>query len=256
MRRIFRRPAEVKAPQFTFVVTYGRSGSTLVQGLLNTLPGTLMRGENGLFVVHLFRAWQRARVFRKKHVGHGSVNQTSAFYGLREVKPTKIVTLTRRLLVPQMLGEVKRSEVDVLGFKEVAWHQIQPEETEAFFDFFERVFPGVTYVLNQRDLDAVTGSGFWQLHEPEEALRKIHRIQAIQEFLRTTRPERVVELRYEVLTGEDQDASAAMLRELSEFVVGRFDDQILASLRETMKTGYGPNPFGKSHGRKVRRKKG
>ena len=33
-----RRDARATKHQFVFVVTYGRSGSTLTQGLLNTLP--------------------------------------------------------------------------------------------------------------------------------------------------------------------------------------------------------------------------
>ena len=31
---------------YVFVMTYGRSGSTLLMGLLNTIPGYLVRGEN------------------------------------------------------------------------------------------------------------------------------------------------------------------------------------------------------------------
>ena len=31
---------------YVFVMTYGRSGSTLLMGLLNTIPGYLIRGEN------------------------------------------------------------------------------------------------------------------------------------------------------------------------------------------------------------------
>ena len=37
---------------YVFVVTYGRTGSTLVQVLLNTLPRTLVRSENGMFHVY------------------------------------------------------------------------------------------------------------------------------------------------------------------------------------------------------------
>ena len=35
---------------YVFVVTYGRSGSTLVQGMLNTMPRTLVRGEHALSI--------------------------------------------------------------------------------------------------------------------------------------------------------------------------------------------------------------
>lgn len=39
-----------------FIVTYGRSGSTLTQSLLNTLPGYQIRGENGNLAWFLARA--------------------------------------------------------------------------------------------------------------------------------------------------------------------------------------------------------
>ena len=38
---------------YVFVMTYGRSGSTLVQGLLNAIPGYLIRGENAAALNHL-----------------------------------------------------------------------------------------------------------------------------------------------------------------------------------------------------------
>src|SRR3954464_1127587 len=53
-------------PGFVFVVTYGRSGSTLVQGLLNALPGTLVRGENNFYILPLFQAWSLASAFQAR----------------------------------------------------------------------------------------------------------------------------------------------------------------------------------------------
>src|SRR6056297_391020 len=44
-----------------FVVTYGRSGSTLVQNLLNGLPGACVRGENENLLAPLVRAWDIVR---------------------------------------------------------------------------------------------------------------------------------------------------------------------------------------------------
>ena len=54
----------ISVPRFLFVVTYGRSGSTLVQGLLNAMPGVLVRGENNLFVLPLFRSWDALASFQ------------------------------------------------------------------------------------------------------------------------------------------------------------------------------------------------
>ena len=72
------------SPQYVFVVTYGRSGSTLTQGMLNTLPRTLVRGENNLYLLPLYRAYNGLKTFAEKFAGAGAAKPTSAFYGLRE----------------------------------------------------------------------------------------------------------------------------------------------------------------------------
>jgi hypothetical protein len=83
-RREARRDRAVRTRKFTyvFVVTYGRSGSTLTQGLLNTLPRTLVRGENNLYLLFMFRAERLAKTFKKQHSRHGAGSTSSAFYGL------------------------------------------------------------------------------------------------------------------------------------------------------------------------------
>jgi hypothetical protein len=253
VKRRVRRPTVVPTYRYVFVVTYGRSGSTLVQGLLNTLPRTLVRGENNLYILHLYRAWASVRKFRGVHRRHKPRVSHSAFYGLHEITPASFVESTRSLVTGHLLGSVAPKEVDVLGFKEVLWHRIRPSETESFFEFLDRTFPGCRFLLNERDHEKVVGSGFWQGHDEDEVVRAIERVEEIQGFLRETRPERVLDLRYELLTSEDQATSDAQLRSIAEFVTGSCDDALLGALRETRKTGHGPYPFGKSRGRDQRR---
>ena len=67
---------------FVFVVTYGRSGSTLLMGLLNSIPGFLIRGENWDALHHLFRfhqtledgsrRWEPARLRQRTHPFFGA----------------------------------------------------------------------------------------------------------------------------------------------------------------------------------------
>jgi hypothetical protein len=234
---------------YVFVVTYGRSGSTLVQGLLNTLPRTVVRGENNFYVHSLYRAWSQVRTFRSKHLQHSPESTTSPFYGLQEIDPASFVSSTRTLVTQHLLGTVPAGEVDVLGFKEVLWHRVRPDETRGFFTFLDRAFPDCRYVLNTRDLGQVAGSGFWQGRDPAHVSEALHRIEDIQAFLRETRPRRTLDVRYELLTDEDREVSDAQLRALAEFVHGECDDDLLAALRKTRETGHGPNPFGRSRGR-------
>ena len=251
-------PARAPRPRryrYVVVVTYGRSGSTLVQGLLNTLPRTVVRGENGFYLLELFRAMAAARALRTAHLRHAPRASHSAFYGLHEIRPRTFIASTRALVTGHLLGSFPAAEVDVLGFKEVRWDRIAPEETEDFFGYLDRVFPGCRYVLNQRDHDQVAGSGFWQDRDRDEVTTAIRRTEEIQEFLRSTRPERVLDLRYEELTSPDPAVSDARLQALAAFVHGSCDDELLAQLRETRATGHGPHPFGISVGRPRRRGK-
>lgn len=248
------RPAQPRHElKYVFVVTYGRSGSTLIQGLLNSLPRVLVRGENGLYVLHLYRACARAMAFRDQHVNHRSRQVSSAFYGLRSVQERRFVRSARTLVTSTLLGPVGRDQVDVIGFKEVLWHEVQPDETEGFFAFLDSAFPGARYVLNQRTHEQVASSGFWQRREEDEVFAALQRVEEIQAYLRESRPDRVLDTRYELVTSTDHETSEAQLRALAEFVVGECDDALVARLREAMQTGYGPKAFGASHGRRERR---
>ena len=114
--------------RYLFVVTYGRSGSTLVQGLLNTLPGVLVRGENNLYVLPLFRAKALAESHARKYGKARSRKVSSAFYGLHALDPGLFVSSARELVIRQLLGPVDPASVQVLGFKEVLWHRVQRRE--------------------------------------------------------------------------------------------------------------------------------
>lgn len=254
-RRLRRRGRPARHEhRYVVVVTYGRSGSTLVQGLLNTLPRTLVRGENSLYVLTLFRAMAQVRAFGQAHNKHHPRRTESAFFGVHEIKPRSFVRSARELVRGHLLGSVAPGEVDVLGFKEVLWHRVEKEETEDFFAYLDQVLPGCKYVLNEREPGEVVGSGFWQSKDSSEVLDKVSRVQEIQEFLRQTRPDRVLDYHYELVTHEDRAISDAQLKALAEFVHGSCDDALLARMRETLGTGHGPNPFGKSRGRRDRRR--
>jgi hypothetical protein len=233
-------------PRFVFVVTYGRSGSTLTQGMLNTLPRTLVRGENNLYLLPIFRAYNGLETFKNKFGGPGAAKASSAFYGLREVDLDAFAASVRQLVQQQLLGDVAVSNVDRLGFKEVLWHRIKPKEWSDFFGFMDLAFDEPLYVLNRRDVAMTSTSGFWQKKEPGVAEQQISRVRRLQDFLRDSRADRCVDTQFEAMTSDDQAVAAEQLRRLAEFVTGSCDDDLLAALFATRETGHGPNPFGKT----------
>ena len=231
--------------KYVFVVSSGRSGSTLVQGLLNALPGVLVRGENGFYLLQLFRSQRRVRNYQRSFGGN-SWQPTSAFYGIDEADPDDFLRAARKLMYGQLLARHNPLSVRTLGFKEIRWEELRKDEWEPFFEFFERIFPDARYVLNDRNPENVVDSGHWQKVERDKALRTLHHARDLRAFLRRTRPDRTYDVTFEVITGTDRAASDAQLAGLAKFVIGRDDARILDDLRAVLRVGHGPFPFGKA----------
>ena len=239
-------PDSAAGLRFVFVVTYGRSGSTLTQGFLNAMPRTLVRGENNLYVLPLYRSFELLASFKEKFGGPGSAKPSSAFYGLGDADLDAYAASVRELVQRQLLAEVPAADLDRIGFKEVLWHRVKADEQAGFFDFLDLAFDRPLYVLNQRDVAMTTTSGFWRNKAEGVAERQVGRVRKLQAFLRESRPDRTFDQQYERATSSDRAVVDEQLRGLAEFVTGSCDDALLARLRETLEVGHGPNPFGKT----------
>jgi hypothetical protein len=163
-----RRLARASGPRpdlgYLFVLTYGRSGSTLVQGILNSIPGYVIRGENRQMMRHLYdfdrtgmetRRFQRKNM-RRRHDEPGSSDPSKAFYGMDAFPHQRSIAGIRRLAVDTLL----RPEPDtrVVGFKEIRW---STDDLSEFVAWLREVFPTARFVVNTRNLDDVSRSKWW-----------------------------------------------------------------------------------------------
>ena len=141
---------------YLFVVTYGRSGSTLLLGLLNSIPGYLLRGENLDAVHHLWRF--HSTVATKAANGHHRARRkpTHPFFGISDFPVETSIAGIRRLVVDTLLRPEPGTRVT--GFKEIRWAQPDLEEYVAWL---REVFPGARFVVNTRDNAAVLQSKWW-----------------------------------------------------------------------------------------------
>jgi hypothetical protein len=229
--RLFRPAPDPTSPDldYLFVVTYGRSGSTLLQGVLNSIPGYLIRGENRQALRHLWEfhrtAVEERRRQRRSQLSHGlepgSHTATNAFYGIDEFPVRRSLSGIRRLALDTIL----RPEPDtrVTGFKEVRWLE---EDVAAYVEWLQRVFPGARFVINTRNLDDVSQSKWWAGNpDAHEVLRAVEtRLLALAESL----GEAGFRVHY-----DDYVADPSRLRPLFEWLGEEYDESRVRAVMET-----------------------
>ncbi len=141
---------------YVVVVTYGRSGSTLLQGILSSVPGVMIRGENGGVVGHLFGFHDTARTHRDRLARPGGLPPSHPWWGIDGYPDDAALRNMRRLLLETVLRPA--ADTRVVGFKEIDWPTDRLPEV---LQFLRDVLPGVRFVLNTRDLQDVARSKWW-----------------------------------------------------------------------------------------------
>ncbi len=126
-----------------FVVTYGRSGSTLLQNMLNSLPGYLIRGENENLLATFARGWDtvlrstQARDMRAE--GRATLPQ-HPWFGYEDVSAQALGEALAQSFTQTVLRPTDTTRV--VGFKEIRWHA-DPALFPVMLDFLQRFFPPV-----------------------------------------------------------------------------------------------------------------
>ncbi len=134
---------------YIFILTYGRSGSTLVQGVLNSIPGVLIRGENNGTLRSLIRAWTSLSISKVGFAGDLD-SPKHAWFGMNEWDADGY----GRDLAGAFVRNILRPRFDtrVVGFKEIRYFppHFQPGVE---LEFIRKFFPRSGFIVNTRDLD-------------------------------------------------------------------------------------------------------
>lgn len=145
---------------YLFVVTYGRSGSTLLSGVLNSIPGYLVRGENGDALRHLYHFHDTLLTEKRRRSGTRAA--THPFFGINGVPEDRLVAGSRRLALETVLRP--RPLTRVVGFKEIRWWAA---DLDGYVAWLRLVFPGARFVVNTREHSSVLRSGWYRDGDPE-----------------------------------------------------------------------------------------
>lgn len=204
---------------YVFVMAYGRSGSTLLQAILNSTPGVLIRGENRALPYYLHQ-FHKSALRDAAWAGEASRRKVNPFFGIRDYPADVAVDRIRELLLDTVLRPEPGTKVT--GFKEIRWYQ---EDLPDYLAFMQQVFPGARFILNTRNLEDTARSSWWA--DNPDALPRLREIEDRMLSAAEGLGSSVFHLRY-----DDYRDDPAHLQQLFDWLGLDFDKARIAKVME------------------------
>jgi hypothetical protein len=206
---LFTKPPN-KEVQYLFVVALGRSGSTLVQNILNSFEGVHIFGENE-FVLEA--ATSLATLDARVRSMQPPPGPEHPWFGVGDVDVEGLSVQLRKTIDGIFFQRGFKGRRQIVGFKEIRWH-IEPWKV---FEGMALLFPNAKYVFNFRDAKHISRSG-WHTRNPfGEGELKAHQLvlRGIAEDLGASS----ICLEYEEYTSHPES-----LVRLADFLERQFDE--------------------------------
>ena len=229
------------------IITYGRSGSTLLMGVLNSIENVVIRGENYDFCFHLFQGYKA--ILKSK--SQGGKKSGHAFYGSDFIDEQQLLKdyskLIRNILLSEHLKEPRnifkylkskehiQHDIRCYGFKEVRYER-HLEYFQDYLSFLEKVFPNPCFIINTRNKEDVLKSMknvdfYTEKPFDLDYLKKVE-----TEFFNylKTHPDNTFHIRY-----EDVIAKTEKLTDLFSFIGASFNERQIDKVL-SMRHSYSP----------------
>lgn len=194
-----------------FIVTYGRSGSTLLQRLIQTIPGCTLRGENFNAIEGIWQSFNRVRKTRATW-GKTPQPDLSPWYGADEVRPL----LYANAMIDAMIAHVLRPPQDAryFGFKEIRYITLDDRFPE-MLHFMRAHFKDAFFIFNTRDAEDVKKSAWWKNKEPDHIRQMVAKMDQRFADYHAANPDHSELLSYEAFS-KDPNALRPLFEKLGE----------------------------------------
>ncbi len=200
---------------FVCIVTYGRSGSTVLQTVLQTIPGYHIRGENMNVLYSLYRAANAAHSTRYDH-GNKDHGMEEPWYGADKVVPERFSKKLIDIFVEEIIQPP--SDARVIGFKEIRFHEAGPEQFEDYLNFIHENLAPCKFVFNVRNWQDVSKSGWWASMDQELVRGIVENCDSMYAAYQQKYPERTLQLSY-----DETKNNPAAFQPLFDFLGEPFD---------------------------------
>jgi len=181
-----------------YVVTYGRSGSTLVNGYLSHLPGMDLKGENYLFPLPLADA--EARLADAEALKYGGRDKpASPWYGSHQFSTVQWRRDIRRALYNQLypFSPIPKT----IGFKEIRWwYRLSGDDFEQKLNWLISIRRPGAIVFLTRNLDKTMAGAWWAKQSDAERVKSragLERFERLALAYAAAHPDHSVHITYE-----------------------------------------------------------
>jgi hypothetical protein len=213
-----RLPLGGGVPQrYLFIVTYGRTGSTLLQKLLGSIPGVYMAGENHNSLHGTFIAWQNATILKDKY-GWGHESTDHPWHGADAADPDAYARAMVEAFVTHVLRPPRGK--GTVGFKEIRY---LTEDLREYLLFIDRFLSPAIFVINTRSVDEVARSAWWKDADKDQLAANIARFESVTDALVAEAPDRFIKIDYARWTAHPE-----ALRPVYDMLGAPFDPTTIA----------------------------
>ena len=159
--------------RYIFLITYARSGSTLLQSLINVAAGVQVRGENKNALFYLFKCYCALRDTASRGRAGKQNSPDTPWYGAGNVKPKWFLTAALERFVTAVLSP--EADVTVTGFKEIRHtaYFMSRDDFAGYMQFLLDFFPNSKIVFNSRDPNSVRNSSWLANENPANVMRDV-----------------------------------------------------------------------------------
>lgn len=215
------------------IVAHGRSGSTLLGGILNAIDGWHIKGENHNFAWHLYQSEQSLAAARKA-AGDKSGLPTSVWHGIERVDADVFRQRIAGLLKVTLAENAPVTPLRCCGFKEIRFFEIfghdpTGETLRAYLKFLGECLAPCKFVLLTRDPEATSRSAWWKNSDHDKVVREFA---AFDQFCRQyAQAERAAAFH---ITYDDIVTRSATLDGLFDFLEAQLSPERLSTVLGTM----------------------
>lgn len=208
-------------PRYAFIVTYGRSGSTVLQKIIASISGCHFNGENSDALAGLWASYRSACATRSEQGDVPRTRSGDPWRGAHLIDPQSY----NRKLASLFVDEILRPPPDaaLIGFKEVRYFD-HGEALPDYLDYIRTTFAPALLIFNRRDPVAVANSAWWKNH-PADIAAEVRRFDAQTDLYARLYPAETIIVDYDAFC-RDPDH----LRPLFERLGADFDRGRLAGL--------------------------